>query len=79
MTEIINADLTAVERRRQDQERLRVLDGIPLGTDEVAEKVAALSPDRLRKALDLLAVITVLPVGRGHKVFDRKRVDVQWK
>jgi DNA invertase Pin-like site-specific DNA recombinase len=79
MKDVINADLAGIERRRQDQDRLRVLDGIPLGTDEAADAVEALSPDRLRKVLDLLAVITVLPVGKGNKVFNRERVDIAWK
>jgi hypothetical protein len=79
MAEIINADLAAIEQQRQDQECLRVTEGIPLGTDKVADAVEALPPDRLRKAIDLLAVVTVLPVGKGHKVFNHERVDIAWK
>jgi hypothetical protein len=79
MRDIINDDLAAVERRRHDAERKRVLDGIPLGTDEVGEKIEALSPDRLRAVFDVLATITVKPVGKGGHVFDPDRVDVEWK
>jgi hypothetical protein len=79
MTQIINADLADIERRRQDQERLRVLDGIPLGTDQVGDAVEALPPDRLCKAIDLLMVVTIKPVGKGNKAFDRERVDIVWK
>jgi DNA invertase Pin-like site-specific DNA recombinase len=79
MRDIINDDLAAVERRREDAERKRVLDEIPLGTDKVAEKVEKLSPDRLRAVFDVLATITVLPVGKGGHTFDLDRVDMDWK
>lgn len=79
MKQIINADLADIERRRQDQERLRVLEDVPLGTDKVADAVIALPPDRLRKAIDLIMVVEIKPVGRGNKVFDRNRIAVEWK
>ena len=53
-TERINDKLAAIERRQQDQERLRVFDGIPLGTPKVAAAVQRLSPDRFRAVIDLL-------------------------
>jgi len=74
--------LAEIDRLQQDSERLRVFDGLPLGKPEVAEKVAALSPDRLRAVMDVLMSITVLPVGKGHRVngerFDPERVAVEW-
>ena len=79
MRDIINADLAAVERQRQDGERKRVLEDIPLGTQGVAEKIDQLSPDRLRAVFDVLATITVKPVGKGGHTFDPRRVDVDWK
>lgn len=79
MRDIINDDLAAVERQRQDAERKRVLDDIPLGTDRVAAKVEALSPDRLRAVFDVLATITVQPVGKGGHTFTPDRVDLVWK
>lgn len=82
-TDRITEKLGVLERREQDAERLRVFDQIPLGTPEVADAVARLSPDRLRAVLDVLATITVLPVGKGHRVggarFDPERVRVDWR
>lgn len=75
----IQKKLNAIVERQQSQERKRVLDGLPLGKPQVAAKIGALSPDRLRAVFDLLATITVLPVGRGGHVFDPDRVDVVWK
>jgi hypothetical protein len=79
MRDIINGDLAAVERQRQDAERKRVLDDIPLGSDRVAAKLEALSGDRLRAVFDVVAVITIQPVGKGGHTFDPDRVDVVWK
>jgi DNA invertase Pin-like site-specific DNA recombinase len=78
MTERINEKLQALEGRQQDQEKLRVFDGIPLGTTEVAEAIGRLSPDRFRAVLDVLMVVTVTPVGRGHH-FKPERVQVNWE
>jgi DNA invertase Pin-like site-specific DNA recombinase len=75
----VNGKLDAIERKRQDQERRRVLDDIPLGTDEVAEKVHKLSPERLRGVINALMTVTVLPVGKGNKVFRPDRIDIKWK
>jgi hypothetical protein len=71
--------LDAIVAAQQDQDRKRVLDGIPLGTDRVGTKVDKLSPDRLRAVFDLLATITIQPVGKGGHTFDPNRVDVVWK
>jgi len=79
MTEIINADLAEIETRRQDQVKRRALDDIPLGTPDVADKVRGLSPDRLRKVIDVLMVITVAPVGKGGHTFHPDRVSLEWK
>jgi hypothetical protein len=76
-TDVIAERIAALERRQQDQERLRVFDGIPLGRPEAAAKVMALSPDRFRAVLDVLATITVMPVGKGGHVFDPERV--KWR
>jgi DNA invertase Pin-like site-specific DNA recombinase len=75
----IQEKLDAIAARQQDQERKRVLDGLPLGKREVADKIEKLSPDRLRAVFDLLATITVKPVGKGGHVFDPDRVDLVWK
>lgn len=70
--------LDTIERRQQDQERLRVFDGIPLGTPQVAAAVRKLTPDRFRAVLGVLANPTVAPVGKGGYVFDPNRLDMGW-
>ena len=78
-TERINGKLAKIERRQQDQEKLRVFDGIPLGKPEAADAVARLSPDRFRAVLDVLMTVTVMPVGKGGHVFNPERVRVVWR
>jgi DNA invertase Pin-like site-specific DNA recombinase len=78
-TDIVAAKITKLERQQQDSERLRVFDGIPLGKPEVADAIGQLSPDRFRAVLDVLATITVAPVGKGGRAFVPERVQVQWK
>lgn len=78
-TDVIEAKLTENTRQQQDSEKLRVFDGIPLGTPEVAAAVEALSPDRLRAIMDVLMQVTVAPVGKGGKAFKPERVQVAWK
>ena len=78
-TDRINEKLAAIAHRQADQERLRVFDGIPLGTPQVADAVDKLSPDRFRAVLDVLAEITVAPVGKTGRVFNPQRVQVAWK
>lgn len=78
-TDLINTDIAKLEARQQDQERLRVFDGIPLGTPEAADAVAELSPDRFRAVLDVLAQVVVMPVGKSGKVFNPERVQVNWR
>lgn len=71
--------LDAIERRQEDEERLRVFDGLPLGKPEVAETIKELSPDRLRAVIDVLVEFAVLPVGKGGHVFRPDRVAVNWR
>jgi DNA invertase Pin-like site-specific DNA recombinase len=71
--------LDAIERQQQDQERLRVFDGLPLGEPEVADAIHQLSADRLRAVIDVLMVVTVLPVGKGGHVFNPERVQPNWR
>lgn len=78
-TDQVNADIAKLERRQQDQERLRVLDGIPVGKPGAAAAVKKLTPDRFRSVMDLLIVVTVAPVGKSGKVFNPERVQVEWK
>lgn len=78
-TDNVQAKLDAIERRQQDAEKLRVFDGLPLGSDEVTEKVQQLSADRLRAVIAVLAEFTVAPVGKGRHIFDPQRVHVVWR
>ena len=78
-TDLINTDIAKLERRQQDAERARVFDGLELGTPKVALGVRALSPDRFRAVLDVIATITVDPVGKGSHVFNPERVQVVWR
>lgn len=78
-SEVINGKIATLERSQQDQERLRVFDGIPLGTPDAAQAVAGLSPDRYRAVLGVLGTITVAPVGKGRTAFDPDRVTVDWR
>ncbi|OPX12061.1 recombinase family protein [Mycobacterium sp. AT1] len=77
--ERVTEKLDAIERRQMDQDRLRVFDGLPLGTPEVTARVRALSPDRLRAVIDVLVEFTVAPVGKGGRVFHPDRVSAVWK
>lgn len=77
-TDEIQARLDQLTASEIDQERLRVLDGLPLGKPEVGAVIRKLSPDRFRAVLDLLCVVTILPVGKSGKVFQPERVKVDW-
>jgi DNA invertase Pin-like site-specific DNA recombinase len=75
----IQEKIDAIARRQQCQHRLQVLEDLPLGTDKVGRAVERLTPDRLRAVVDVLMTVTVMPIGKGHKVFDRERVHYAWK
>ncbi|MBZ4620510.1 recombinase family protein [Mycobacterium avium] len=77
-TEIVQAQLDALDAAEQDQERRRLFDQIPLGKPEVAAAVSDLSPDRFRAVLSVLARVTILPVGKGSHVFRPERVQIEW-
>lgn len=75
-TERIQAKLDDLDALQVDADRLRVLDGIPLGTAEVADALADLSADRYRAVIDLLMTVTVAPVGKVGNIV-RERVTVE--
>jgi DNA invertase Pin-like site-specific DNA recombinase len=77
-TERIQSKLDAIEKRLQAPVAVAVLDDIRLGTPAAAKDVEKLSPDRLRAVFSLLLRVTVLPVGKGGKVFRPERVKVEW-
>ncbi|MGV0732040.1 recombinase family protein [Mycolicibacter sinensis] len=74
----VQAKLDAILARQHDAARVRVFDGIPLGTPAVADAVADLSPDRLRAIIETLMEVTVQPIGKGGNTFDPARVKVVW-
>jgi DNA invertase Pin-like site-specific DNA recombinase len=78
-TDLINEDIAKLETRQQDAERIRIFDGLELGTPKVGLGVRALSPDRFRAVVDVLMTVTIAPVGKGSKVFNPERVAVVWK
>lgn len=79
MTARIQEKLNILQRREQDAEKVRVFDGLPLGDNAVVEKVRELSPDRLRAVIAVLVEFTILPVGKGGKVFKPERLQVNWR
>ena len=79
-TDLIRDDIAKLERRQQDRERLRVFDGIPLGTPEAAAAIRELSPDRFRAVLDVLLEVAIAPVGKSNgPTFNPERVQVGWR
>ncbi|BBZ41148.1 recombinase family protein [Mycobacterium conspicuum] len=88
-TATINSDIAELERQEQDDEKLRVFDGVPLGKPEVREAVDKLTHDRFRRVVDLLMTVTIKPVGKGGyqvinphtgaKGIKEDRVQVEWK
>jgi hypothetical protein len=69
--------LAAIEAQQQDAERVRVLDGLPIGTPEVAtalNKLLERSPDRYRAVVNLVVRITVMPIGKQGNTFKRDRL-----
>ncbi|WP_431840838.1 recombinase family protein [Gordonia hongkongensis] len=78
-TDRITEQIRALEVQAHDAERVRVFDGLPLGSDDVVAAVEALSPDRLRAILGVLAEVVVEPVGRGRPGDNPERVQVVWK
>lgn len=77
-TDLINVEIAKLKRREQDQERLRVFDGIPLGTPEAAAAVERLLPDRFRAVIAMVMTPTVMPVGKGSHVFNPDRLNPNW-
>ena len=74
----IQAQIDAIDAQELDAERVRVFDGIPVGTDEAIDAVNHLTPDRFRAVLSLLGTVTIAPVGKGGKVFKDERIGVDW-
>jgi hypothetical protein len=77
-TDFVKVDIEKLEQRQRSAERVRLFDGLNLGTPDVAVGIRALSPDRFHAVVDVLVTITVQPCGKGHWVngdrFDPHRV-----
>lgn len=83
-TDRISEQLQALDAAAHDAEKVRVFDGLALGTEDVTQAVEKLSPDRLRTILGVLAEITIAPVGKGNRGsdgtrFDPERIQVEWR
>lgn len=84
MIERIDRDIDAIDAQQADAERMRIFDGLALGTDEVTAAIEALSPDRYRVIVSLLLSLNIEQVGKGHRPasgqrFDPDRVKVTWR
>ncbi len=78
-TRRIQARIDALEVRAHDAERVRVFDGIPLGTADVEDAVLKLSPDRFRTIMDVLMRVTIAATGKTGNMFRPERVQVEWR
>jgi hypothetical protein len=79
MRDRVKEQLAAVEAQQSSQEQLRIFDGLPLGTPQCAAAVAQLPAGRLRAILDVLATVTVKPVGKIGRGPIPDRVDIEPK
>lgn len=78
-SEAVQQQIAEIEQRERDAERVRVLDGIPLGTPEAVGAVAKLSPDRLRAVVALLCKqVRVVAIGKSGNVFNPERIKFDW-
>jgi DNA invertase Pin-like site-specific DNA recombinase len=79
-SDLVQADIDALEAKQQSAERVRVLADIPLGRAGARAAVKRLSPDRFRAVINLLMAPTVMPVGRGshNRKFNPGRVHENW-
>lgn len=75
-SEVIQQEIAALDRKEQDQEKLRIFDGIPVGTEQAVAAVKKLTPDRFRAVLSVLCTVTIEPVGKGSHDFNPDRVTV---
>ncbi len=77
-SQVVQRQLDAIEAQRRDQDKVRVFDGIRLGTPDAIKDVENLTPDRLRAVIDVLMVITIAPANKSGNVFNPDRVKVKW-
>lgn len=80
MTDRLDVKLAAITASETDPVRADVLSGVPLG-GERAELVAVLeglTQDRYRAVLDVVAEVSIAPVGKGGRWFKPERVLIDW-
>jgi site-specific DNA recombinase len=77
-TERARARLGAVETQMADVGRFPVL-GELVSADDVQAAWDDLDLDRRRAAIDTLMLVTLLPPGRGARVFDPRTVRTEWR
>lgn len=81
-TDIILEKLAVIERQQQDEDRVRVFEGLSLGTADVITEIKQLatdSPGRFRAIIDMLVRVRIMPAGKGVRTFNPERVQVEWK
>jgi hypothetical protein len=74
----LRAKLAEVESKLADAGKVDVL-GPLLAAGDVAKVWDSLDVDRKRAVIDLLMVVTLLPPGRGRRVFDPETVEIEWR
>ena len=86
-SDVINAQLDELENSRRDRDKIRVFDGIRLGTPEAIDDIRLLTHDRLRAVIDVIAEITVMRAdkaaglrkGQYGRTFEEERMKVVWR
>jgi DNA invertase Pin-like site-specific DNA recombinase len=71
----IQEKLDAIDAQLTDAVKVDVFEGV-IGADDVGAAFASLDLGRQRTVVDALMTITVLPVGKGARVFDSDYIDV---
>jgi site-specific DNA recombinase len=77
-TERLRARLSVVESSLADAGRVSVL-GPLVGASDVEAAWGAMDTDRRRAVIDALAVVTLLPPGRGTRTFRPETVGIDWR
>jgi DNA invertase Pin-like site-specific DNA recombinase len=79
-SEVVQRELDKIEAERRDRDKVRVFDGIRLGTPLAVKDIEKLSPGRLRAVIDVLMTVTIAPaVKQGSNIFYPDRVQIAWK
>ncbi len=71
----INEKLDAIDAQLMDTVKVDVFEGV-IGAEDVGATFESLDLGRQRTIVDALMTITVLPVGKGARVFDSDYIDV---